>query len=142
MELSEIRDVTRYSDIWNIYGKEQRLNDEIRKKTRKMYVLTDNMLPTGGISVVFNSNDERTIKEQRAHLSYFVVKPEYRNRGIGTQILHQIIFMLQNNNINEITIQVDKDNIDALRLYYREGFVQILHEKENKLLLMRKLRTE
>ena len=31
MELDEIKDVVIYLDIWNISGKEQRLNDEIGK---------------------------------------------------------------------------------------------------------------
>ena len=68
MELDEIKDVVTYSDIWNISGKEQRLNDEIGKGIRKMYVLTDNMLSLGGISVTFDSINERTIKEQRVYI--------------------------------------------------------------------------
>ena len=55
--------------------------------------------------MTFNSINERTIKEQRAHLSYFVVKPEYRNKGMGTQILQQIIRKLQNRKLCEVTIQ-------------------------------------
>jgi ribosomal protein S18 acetylase RimI-like enzyme len=139
MELIEITDITLYEDIWDITGKELRLSNEIRRKTRKMYVLTDDEISIAGISVVFESINLRTIKDLRAYISYFVVKPEYRNQGIGTQILHQIIQKLRDDNYLEATIQVEKNNVDAYRLYRREGFEYVLREYEDSLLLLKKL---
>ncbi|MDF2699805.1 MAG: acetyltransferase, N-acetylglutamate synthase, partial [Haloplasmataceae bacterium] len=53
----------------------------------------------------------------------FGVKPEYRNKGYGTAILNNVINNIKEKNINNISLQVDAINNNALNLYEKCGFV-------------------
>ena len=57
-----------------------------------------------------------------------IVKKEYRNRGIGSEILEFLIKKAKESGFSEITIGVDKDNVNALHLYRKYGFTEVLFE--------------
>lgn len=52
----------------------------------------------------------------------FVVRPDYRGRGYGRQILEEVIRMIQAQSQKTIMLEVDTDNIPALNLYRSCGF--------------------
>ena len=53
---------------------------------------------------------------------------EYRNRGIGTELLERMLDLLRNDGYKEVSLSVQKANY-AVRMYRRAGFVT---EKETK----------
>jgi ribosomal protein S18 acetylase RimI-like enzyme len=57
-----------------------------------------------------------------------IVKKEYRNRGIGGDILEFLIAKAKEMGFEEMTIGVDKDNQNALHLYRKYGFTEILFD--------------
>lgn len=61
--------------------------------------------------------------------------PEYRGLGIGAQLLHSLLLLLQENGYLQFSLSVQKDN-PALRLYERAGF-RILAEKGTEYLMLR-----
>ena len=64
------------------------------------------------------------------------VKPKYRNKGIGTQLLKTLIQTVKEDGFNAISISVDERN-PALRLYKRLGSEIIKHEEgESPVLLL------
>ena len=64
------------------------------------------------------------------------VKAEYRGKGIGTQLLKNLIITLKGNGFNAISLSVEERN-PALRLYKRLGFEIIKHEKgESPIMLL------
>ena len=64
------------------------------------------------------------------------VEAEHRGKGIGTQLLKNLIQIIKENNFTAISLSVDRRN-PALRLYKRLGFEIIKHEKgENPIMLL------
>lgn len=57
-----------------------------------------------------------------ASIFAFGVKPEFRNKGYGYELLHLIVEQLTQSGVQEIVIEVDSDNTDAFNLYQKFGF--------------------
>ena len=60
--------------------------------------------------------------------------PEYRGRGIGTQLLNGLLLLLRENGYRRVSLSVQKGN-PALRLYQRTGF-HIVAEKGTEYLML------
>ena len=60
--------------------------------------------------------------ERRAYVFSFRIKPEFRNRGVGSYLMDFIQGDLHERKYKFITLNVAKENPDALRLYKRLGF--------------------
>ena len=52
------------------------------------------------------------------------VKATYRNYGVGSSLLQKLKEKSQKNNLKEIHLHVQESNVDAIRFYEREGFVE------------------
>lgn len=65
---------------------------------------------------------------QRAYLYSFRIKQEFRNHGLGSQMVGVIEDYLLERQFSRLTLNVARDNPDALRLYKRLGF-QIVAEE-------------
>jgi ribosomal protein S18 acetylase RimI-like enzyme len=65
---------------------------------------------------------------QRAYLYSFRIKPEFRNLGLGTKMVHVVEEYLLERRFKRLTLNVARDNLDAQRLYTRLGF-QIVAEE-------------
>ena len=61
----------------------------------------------------------------RAYIYGFRVKPEYRNQGIGSRIMHTIEYDLKKRGFQQITLNVGQDNHDARRFYDRLGYTVV-----------------
>ena len=57
-----------------------------------------------------------------------IVKKEYRNQGIGSDILEFLIKKAKKMGFAEMTIGVDKDNQNALHLYRKFGFDEVIFD--------------
>jgi len=65
---------------------------------------------------------------QRAYLYSFRIKPEFRNHGLGSEMVHVVEEYLRHRQFSRLTLNVAHDNPDAQRLYKRLGF-QIVGEE-------------
>ena len=57
----------------------------------------------------------------RIEIANFNVLDDYQNKGIGTKLLKYLIS--NNRNIDNITLEVKKDNEKAIYLYHKYGFI-------------------
>jgi len=60
--------------------------------------------------------------EKRAYLHSFRVRPEVRNRGLGTAIMRHVEQDLRRRGYRELTLNVAEENQGAIRLYQRLGY--------------------
>ena len=75
-----------------------------------------------------SDDPDYTIPDKRIYVSRMIVKQEYRNRGIGSEILTFLIEKAKEMGYSEMTIGVDKDNENALYLYKKSGFTEVLFD--------------
>ena len=61
-----------------------------------------------------------------------IVKNEYRNRGIGSEILEFLIDKAKEMGFAEMSIGVDKDNVNAVHLYNKYGFTEVLFDGKDE----------
>jgi len=60
----------------------------------------------------------------RFELDNIFVLKEYRNKGIASILLEYMIELGKNKKISNITLEVREDNITAINLYKKYGFVE------------------
>lgn len=64
----------------------------------------------------------------RAYMYSFRIKPPYRGLGIGSKMLDIVEEYLLANKFTRMTLNVARDNTDAIRLYRRCGFEIVAEE--------------
>lgn len=111
-DLEEIKDilVSDFDDFWTY----SILKDELNCSSSHYIVakLNNDIVGFCGIKVVLDSADIMNI----------VVKKDFRNLGIGTALLNEIITLCSSLNLSSITLEVRKDNEYAISLYRNFGF--------------------
>lgn len=60
----------------------------------------------------------------RGEIADLIVRPEWREKGIGTALITRLIDVASEQNFREIEIGVAESNIRALALYLRLGFAE------------------
>ncbi len=124
-------DYHKCSNIWNMKSQPfaDKWFDEIKSSNRLVFIYKINGEFIGEGALVFDEGDlDYTIPNRRVYVSRMIVKKEYRNRGIGTEILAFLIEKSKEMGFKEMTIGVDKDNVNALHLYKKYGFTEVLFD--------------
>ncbi len=131
IERLDIKDYEKCSNIWNM--KSQPLTETWRKEieagNRIVFIYKINGEFIGEGALVLDTGDsDYTIPEKRVYVSRMIVKKEYQNCGIGSGILTFLIAKAKEMGFSEMTIGVDKDNVNALHLYKKFGFTEVLFD--------------
>ncbi len=81
----------------------------------------------GQVFVLLNSEGNRKIADgrKRARIHSFRVRPEYRNQGVGSNLMAYAERDLQNRKFSKVSLMVAKDNFGALRFYDRIGYESV-----------------
>ncbi|HEY8463388.1 MAG TPA: ribosomal protein S18-alanine N-acetyltransferase [Bacillota bacterium] len=59
------------------------------------------------------------------HITNLAVHPLYRNRGIGSMLLKQLVEACREYGVRFLTLEVRRSNLVAQKLYNKHGFVQM-----------------
>ncbi len=66
----------------------------------------------------------------RIEIDDFYIEEKYRNKGFGSKLIEKVISYGNDNNIQNITLEVRKDNYNAIKIYEKYGFESVaLREK-------------
>ena len=113
-------------------------------KYGRVYILLSNKLIESRIVSVIEII--KGFEDNKAYIYGFFTNEKYRGRGISNLFLSNIIEEIAKNNmIEEIELTVSPENIQAIKLYEKNGFVvdQLLHneygEGEDRYLMYKKL---
>lgn len=83
----------------------------------------------GQVFLQFNCDrPELADGKDRAYLYSFRVKPKYRGAGVGTRLLAAVENDLRLRGFSALTLNVARDNYDAMRFYDRHGFRIVAEE--------------
>lgn len=131
IEPLNIDEYSKCSNIWNMQAQPlaDKWREEIVSGKRLVYIYKINDEFIGEGALVLDAGDvDYTIPDKRVYVSRMIVKKEYRNRGIGSEILEFLIKKAKEMGFEEMTIGVDKDNTNALHLYRKYGFTEVLFD--------------
>ena len=81
-------------------------------------------------------NDYGHVDDETPSLAMSVLK-EYRNKGIGTQLLREMLLLLKEKGYKRVSLSVQKANY-AVRMYKKAGFV-IAGENDEELIMTNEL---
>ncbi len=124
-------DYHKCSNIWNMKSQplSEKWREEIVAANRLVFIYKINGEFIGEGALVLDSGDpDYTIQGRRVYVSRMIVKKEYRNCGVGSEILGFLIEKAKEMGFSEMTIGVDKDNKNALHLYRKFGFTEVLFD--------------
>ena len=131
IEPLKLEDYHKCSNIWNMKAQPlaEKWRGEIADGNRLVFIYKINGEFIGEGALVLDTGDsDYTIPGQRVYVSRMIVKKEYRGRGIGSEILDFLIKKATEMGFSEMTIGVDKDNENALHLYRKYGFTEVLFD--------------
>ncbi|MBQ9849509.1 MAG: GNAT family N-acetyltransferase [Clostridia bacterium] len=131
IELLSPEDYHKCSNIWNMKSQPlaDKWLDEIKSGNRLVFIYKINGEFIGEGALVFDTGDsDYTIPERRVYVSRMIVKKEYRSRGIGSEILEFLFAKAKSMGFSEMTVGVDKDNANALHMYRKHGFTEVLFD--------------
>ena len=108
----------------------------IREINKEDYSLANSLLKDYKYSIDSFLNNPY----ERIEIDYIVVDTKYRCLGIGSKLLNYII---DNNNIDNITLEVRESNDIAIKFYEHNGFKRVAirdnyYDNENGILMIRK----
>lgn len=112
--------VQRHRDIYNdpsIGGDNPGLEFDIhleRVGTQYIWVAEDNEELVGLVSLILN--------EQQAEIEPIIVKSDYRNQGIGQELLNHAIEQAKKLNVLCLSVKPVARNLDAISFFYNSGF--------------------
>ncbi|MFP4118705.1 MAG: N-acetyltransferase family protein [Candidatus Woesearchaeota archaeon] len=76
-------------------------------------------------------------------ISYFAVAKEHRGSGIGSLLLKKALSAAEKKNFENVFLDVRNDNLDALLIYLRRGFlITDAYDKKTREGTIKKLRME
>ncbi len=123
------------SNIWNMKSQPltEKWREEITSGNRLVFIYKINGEFIGEGALVLDAKDaDYTIPSKRVYVSRMIVKKEYRKRGIGSEILEFLMRKAIEMGYSEITVGVNKDNVNALHLYRKYGFTEVLFDGEDE----------
>lgn len=111
------------NNIWNMESCEftKQFIQQVACGTREPYLMKCNNKYIASCDLVTDYG-EYTEKNVKIYLSRLIVKKEYRNKGIGQELLKYMINLCKEKGYQQITVGVDTDNKNALHIYKKYGF--------------------
>ncbi len=119
-DYNSIKDILpiHFDDFWNkAILKEELLNPNSKYIVAK---LGKEIIGFAGIKIILDEADIMNI----------VTKKAFRNNGLGSLLLKNLINISKNSNVKSINLEVKEDNLSAIHLYKKFGF-QILGTRKN-----------
>ena len=112
-DLTSIKDIltTEFDNFWNY----EILKSELESSSSYFFVAknnSDEIVAFAGIKVILDEADIMNI----------VVKKDFRNKKIGSLLLEHLISYSKSINLKNITLEVNKNNLSAIKLYEKFAF--------------------
>ena len=111
-ELQEIL-ISDFDDFWSFSTLKEELENE-----NSSYIIgkiNNEIIGFAGLKKIFDQADIMNI----------VIKKTYRNQGIGTLLLENLILLAKDLNISTLFLEVNEQNKPAIHLYVHLGFEKL-----------------
>lgn len=119
-DLESIKDIlaSDFDKFWNYNV----FKSELQSENSKYLVanLNTEIIGFAGIKIILDEADVMNI----------VIKKIYRNQGVGTLLLNEIINLCKKQNLNSVSLEVNETNSSAIHLYENFGFKKVGDRKK------------
>ena len=111
-ELQEIL-ISDFDDFWSF----STLKEEVENENSSYIIgkINNEIIGFAGLKKIFAQADIMNI----------VIKKTYRNQGIGTLLLENLILLAKDLNISTLFLEVNEQNKPAIHLYEKLGFKKL-----------------
>lgn len=120
VDLENIKNIlsSDFDEFWNY----NIFKEELQSENSKYFVakLNNEIIGFAGIKIIIDEADIMNI----------VTKKTYRNQGIGTLLLNEIISLCQKLNLTSISLEVNEINKSAIHIYENFGFEKVGNRKK------------
>lgn len=122
IEQLNITNYDKSNNVWNMESCPftQQFKEQIACGNREPYLMKYNNEYIASCDLVYNYGEYTDIN--KVYLSRLIVKKEYRNQGIGQELLKYMINLCKEKGYKQITVGVDVDNKNAVHIYKKFGF--------------------
>lgn len=121
-----------FDDFWSYNV----LKEEIESNNSKYIVakIDNEVIGFAGIKIIMDEADIMNI----------VTKKSFRNQGIGTLLLENLISISHELNLSSISLEVNEENLPAIHLYEKLGFKNLgirknYYQDKNAIIMTKKL---
>ena len=139
-DLDSIKDflILDFDDFWNYNVlKDELVNENSRYIVAKNVQSNNEIVGFAGIKIFLDDADIMNI----------VVKKNYRNNGVGTLLLENLISLCNELNLQSLSLEVNEENLPAINLYKKFGFKDIgtrknYYKDKNGIIMKKRLKQE
>ncbi len=123
IEKLSIENYSNSNKVWNMKSCPftDKFKEQVANGTRDAYLMKTNNKYIASCDLVYDYG-EYTEENIKVYLSRLIVKKEYRNIGIGQELLKYMITLCKEKGYRQITVGVDTDNLNAVHIYKKFGF--------------------
>ena len=123
IEQLNITNYDKSNNVWDMKNCPftEQFKDQIASGNREPYLMKYNDEYIASCDLVYDYG-EYTQSSIKVYLSRLIVKKEYRNKGIGQELLKYMIALCEEKGYQQITVGVDTDNKNAVHIYRKVGF--------------------
>lgn len=104
---------SEFDDFWST----NTLKEEL-ENANSTYIVAKINQEIVGFAGIWKSVDD-------VHITDIVVKKNYRQKGIGSSLLQELISLTKKLNYKELTLEVNAKNDPAKKLYFKYGFKEL-----------------
>lgn len=105
--------VDKFDDFWtyNVFKSEL-------ENPNSTYIVAKSYDEIVGFAGIWKAYDD-------VHITNIVTRKDFRNQGIGSQLLKELINLAKKTNFETLTLEVNENNNSAIHLYEKFGFSTI-----------------
>lgn len=122
IEQLNITNYDKSNNVWDMKSCPftEQFKEQIACGNRESYLMKHNDKYIASCDLVYDYGEYTD--NNKVYLSRLIVKKEYRNKGIGQELLKYMIALCKEKGYQQITVGVDTDNINAVHIYKKHGF--------------------
>jgi len=68
---------------------------------------------------------------KKSYLALFAIEKKYRHLGLGKELFNKFLSISKEKGMNEIELEVSKNNIEAINFYKKRGLIYLNKESKN-----------
>ena len=124
-----------YASAWrDIFGEELKYVREAAAKARRLLYRDKRNVAFGSMgdeeAGIIMLDDSTVLYPSAGHISLLYLKPEFRRRGLGIQLIHHAIDKYSEDEKRHISVRVAENNVAAYAFYKKYGFYELYRETE------------